>query len=191
MSLAKLKKFTAHRVLGIDASTNSIAFCTFLDKTPVSYGEIEFEGSNVYERLLDAKRKVAAAKRAGLFDVDFIAIEAGVVVKSTHVGIKMAYVFGVIMAELLTEDIDIVEVHPISWQSYIGNKNFTKAQKESVKLEFPGKSENWYKNKIRQIRKEATLQFMHDKGIITKSDNVADAAGLAWYAVNNITRTDG
>jgi Holliday junction resolvasome RuvABC endonuclease subunit len=188
MSLAKLHKSKAHRILGIDASTLSIAFCILEDNKPVSYGEINFEGSDVYERMLDAKRKIRALKNLGMFDVDFVAIEAGVVVKSTHIGIKMAYIFGVIMAELLENNIEVVECHPITWQSFIGNKNYTKVQKQAVKDEFPGKSETWYKNRIRQNRKAFTLQFMHDKGIITSSDNVADAAGLAWYASHNLTR---
>jgi Holliday junction resolvasome RuvABC endonuclease subunit len=188
MSLAKLHKSKAHKILGIDASTNSLAFCIFEDKKVKSYGEIFFEGANVYERILDAKRKVAAVCKTGIFDVDFVAIEAGVVVRSAATGIKMAYIFGVIMGQLLDENIEVVEVHPITWQSFIGNKNYTKVQKEAVKQEFPGKSENWYKAKIREQRKGFTLQFMHDKGIITTSDNVADAAGIAWYAANNLTR---
>jgi len=188
MSLAKLHKTKAHKVLGIDASTNSLAFCIFEDKKVKSYGEIFFEGTNVYERILDAKRKTAAICKAGILDVDFVAIEAGVVVRSAATGIKMAYVFGVIMGQLLDDNIEVIEVHPITWQSFIGNKNYTKAQKEAVKKEFPGKTENWYRNKIRSLRKEATLQFMHDKGIITSSDNVADAAGIAWYAAHNLTR---
>jgi len=190
MSLARLKKVEAHKVLGIDASTNSIAFCIFENDKPISYGEVIFEGSDVYERMLDAKQKMAALRKAGFFEVDFIAIEAGVMVRSAHVAIKMAYVFGIIMGELLSDKIDVIEVHPITWQSYIGNTNFTKAQKAAVKEEFPGKAESWYKNKIRQIRKQKTLDFMREKGIITESDNVADAAGLAWYAVNNLTRTN-
>ena len=188
MSLAKLHKTKAYRVLGIDASTNSLAFCIFEGEAVKSYGEIFFEGATVYERILDSKRKTAAVAKAGIFDVDFVAIEAGVVVRSAATGIKMAYIFGVIMGQLLDDGIEVVEVHPITWQSYIGNKNYTKAQKESVKKEFPDKSENWYKGKIRSLRKEATLQFMHDKGIITTSDNVADAAGIAWYAAHNLTR---
>lgn len=186
--LASLNKTEAKRVLGIDASTLSIAFCILEDTKPVSYGEITFQGSDVYERMLDAKRKIRSLKESGFFDVDFVAIEAGVVVRSTHIGIKLAYVFGVIMAELLENNIKVVECHPITWQSFIGNKNYTRVQKQEVRDEFPGKSDTWYKNKIRQNRKAFTLQFMHDKGIITTSDNVADAAGLAWYAVHNLTR---
>lgn len=186
--IASLHKIKGHRVLGIDASTQSIAFCLFDHDKPIYYGEIKFDGADVYERILDAKKKIRALKHKQFSGIDYVAIEAAVVVKSVNTGIKMAYVFGAIMAELLEDHTKVVEVHPISWQSYIGNKNFTKIEKQAVRDEFPGKSETWYKSKIREIRKGKTLQYMSDKGIITDSDNVADAAGLAWYAVNNISR---
>ena len=191
MSLAKLRKIEANKVLGVDASTNSLAFCIFEDGHVKSYGEIFFDGSDIYERVLDAKRKTKALVDAGLLAADFMALEAGVVVKSAATGIKMAYVFGVIMGEILKDNMKVIEVHPITWQSYIGNKNFTKAEKQAVKDEYPGKSETWYKGQIRKMRKQKTLDFFKEKGIITESDNVADAAGIAWYAVNNIMRNDG
>lgn len=191
MSLAKLKKIEAHKVLGVDASTNSLAFCIFENDKVISYGEVHFEGADIYERILDAKRKTKAMVDAGLLHADFMALEAGVIVKSAHVGIKMAYVFGTIMGEILADHMEVIEIHPITWQSYIGNKNFTKAEKQAVRGDFPGKSESWYKNKIRSMRKQKTLDFMREKGIITESDNVADAAGLAWYAVNNLMRNNG
>ena len=184
MSLAKLAKPKAHKILGIDASTNSIAFCLMEEKIPVKWGEIVFEGSDVYERILDAKRKIRSFKRE--LDTDFVVIEAAISVKSVATGMKMAYVFGAIMSELLDDKIEVVEVHPITWQSYLGNKNFTKAEKQKVKDDFPGKSENWYKGKIREIRKSRTIDFARTLGINTESDNVADAAGIAWYAVNEI-----
>jgi Holliday junction resolvasome RuvABC endonuclease subunit len=186
--LAALNKQNGKRVLGIDASTQSIAFCLFDNESPIYYGEIFFEGADVYERILDAKRKIKALKSDVFTNIDYVAIEAAVVVKSVHIGIKMAYVFGAIMGEILDNHTKVVEVHPISWQSFINNKNFTKTEKEAVKIEFPNKSDNWYKAKIRDIRKHKTLQYMSDKGIITDSDNVADAAGLSWYAVHNISR---
>ncbi len=184
MSLAKLTKQKAHKVLGIDASTNSIAFCLMQDDKAVKWGEIKFEGADVYERILDAKRKIKSFKDQ--LDTDFVVIEAAISVKSVATGIKMAYVFGAIMGELLSDNIKVVEVHPITWQSYIGNKNFTKLEKQAVKDEFPGKSENWYKGKIREIRKAKTISFVRSMGIETESDNVADSAGIAWYAVNEM-----
>ena len=184
MSLAKLAKPKSNKVLGIDASTNSLAFCLMKGKTPIKWGEITFEGADVYERILDAKNKIRSFKRE--LDTDFIVIEAAISVKSVHTGIKMAYVFGAIMGELLSDGVEVKEIHPITWQSYLGNKNFTKVEKQAVKDEFPGKSENWYRGKIREIRKQRTIDFVGNLGVKVQSDNVADAAGIAWYAVNEV-----
>ena len=184
MPLADLIKSRPSKVLGIDASTNSIAFCLMNGKTPVKWGEVRFEGDDIYERILDAKNKMKAFK--GELDMDIVVIEAAISVKSVHTGIKMAYVFGAIMGELLKENVRVVEIHPITWQSYLGNKNFTKAEKLAVRSEFPGKSETWYKGKIREIRKSKTIEFVKSMGINTDNDNVADAAGIAWYAVNEV-----
>ena len=184
MSLAKLAKHKGQKVLGIDASTNSFAFCLMNKDKAVKWGEITFEGADVYERILDAKNKIKAFKHT--LDFDFVVIEAAISVKSVHTGMKMAYVFGAIMGELLSEKVEVVEVHPITWQSYLGNKNFTKAEKQKVRDDFPNKSENWYKGKIREIRKSRTIDFARTLGINTENDNVADAAGIAWYAVNEV-----
>jgi Holliday junction resolvasome RuvABC endonuclease subunit len=184
VSLAKLAKQKPSKVLGIDASTNSFAFCLMDGEKPFKWGEITFDGDDVYERILDAKRKIKAFKSE--LNTDFIVMEAAISVKSVHTGIKMAYVFGAIMGELLSDNVKVHEVHPITWQSYLGNKNFTKAEKLAVKNEYPGKSENWYKAKIREIRKSRTIDFARTLGIETESDNVADAIGIAWYAINEV-----
>lgn len=186
MSLAKLAKAPENTVLGIDASTRSIAFCLFKNKTPIKWGEVFFEGSDVYQRILDAKKKVAVIAKT--FPSDFVAIEAAVMVRSANTGLKMAYIFGAIMGELIADGRKVVEVHPITWQSYIGNKNFTKADKEKLKNDYPGKSVNWYKNKMREIRKQRTIDFCSELGVRLESDNVADACGIAWYATNNLMR---
>lgn len=183
MSLAKLKK-TSHKVLGVDASTNTIAFCLMDGDKPVQWGEISFTGSNIYDRILDAKRKVHAF--VAKLDYDFIALEAAVMVRSAQTGLKMAYVFGAILGELVHDGVAVKEVHPITWQSYIGNKNFTTAEKKAIRDEFPGKSDNWYKGKIRERRKERTIDFVRNLGINTTNDNVADAAGIAYYAVKEL-----
>lgn len=187
MSLAKLAKAPEKRVLGIDASTRSIAFCLFENKVPIKWGEVFFDGGDVYERILDAKKKVRSIAKT--LPSEFVAIEAAVMVRSANTGLKMAYVFGAIIGELVDDRRSVVEVHPITWQSYIGNKNFTKAQKEEVKNNFPGKSPNWYKAKMREIRKQKTIDFCQELGVVVESDNVADACGIGWYAANNLMRT--
>lgn len=170
------------KILGIDSSTNSIAFCLMDGKTPVKWGEVIFHGSNVYERILDAKHKIKSLKEK--LNYDTIYIEAAVSVKSVATGLKMAYMFGTIMGELMYDDTEVVEVHPLKWQGYIGNPNFTKAEKQQVKADFPGKSETWYKGKVRELRKQRTIEFAKTLGIDTENDNVADAVGIAWWGVN-------
>ena len=172
----------ANKILGIDASTNSIAFCLMHDSAPIKWGELSFKGSDVYERILDAKRKVRAIRER--LDYDTICIEAAVSVKSVATGLKMAYMFGTIMGELMYDDTRVVEVHPLKWQGFIKNPNFTKAEKEKVKLEYPNKSDSWYKNKIREIRKQKTIDFAKTLGVNTESDNVADSVGIAWWGAN-------
>ena len=172
----------ANKILGIDASTNSIAFCLMHDMSPIKWGEVKFHGSNVYERILDAKHKVKSLREK--LDYDTICIEAAVSVKSVATGLKMAYMFGTIMGELMYDDTTIVEVHPLKWQGFINNPNFTKSEKETVKKDFPGKTDSWYKNKIRELRKQKTIVFATTLGIDTENDNVADAVGIAWWGSN-------
>ena len=186
MSLAKLAKSPDSRVLGVDASTRSIAFCLFENKTPIKWGEVFFDGGDVYERILDAKKKVKGIVKT--LPADFVAIEAAVMVRSANTGLKMAYIFGAIMGELIDDGRKVVEVHPITWQSYIGNKNFTKSQKLELQNNYPGKSVNWYKAKMREIRKQKTIEFCKELGVTVESDNVADACGIGWYAANNLMR---
>jgi Holliday junction resolvasome RuvABC endonuclease subunit len=184
--LHDLIKQSPKKIMGIDASTNSLAFCILKDGKPYKWGEVNFQGATIYDRILDAKRKIKALKYAGDLDADAMALEAAVMVRSASTGLKMAYVFGAILGELIDDKLEISEVHPIEWQSFIGNKNFTKAQKEIVKKANPGKSDSWIKNKIREMRKQVTIDFVKSMGINTDNNNVADAAGIAWFAYKHL-----
>ena len=186
MSFVSKIKPHADTVMGIDASTKSIAFCIMRGQDIVKYGEIFINGADISERILDSKRKMRALKNE--FKVDYIVIESAIMVRSAAVAIKMAYVFGAIMGELLDNGAVVKEVAPITWQSYIGNKNLTKQEKADIKKAFPDHAASWYNNKSREIRKQRTLDFFNNKFSITlESDNVGDAFGLAWYASQNLT----
>jgi Holliday junction resolvasome RuvABC endonuclease subunit len=182
--LSDLVRSRPKKILGVDASTNSFAFCIIDDGKATSWGEINFTGTNIYDRIIDAKKKIRALKASGQLDVNLIALEAAVMVKSAATGLKMAYVFGAILGELIDEQLEVLEVHPIEWQSFLGNKNFTKAEKLRVKEEYPGKSESWIKNRIREMRKQKTIDFVKSIGVDTDNNNVSDAAGIAWFAYN-------
>lgn len=189
MDLSQLKKTKASRVMGIDCSTNSFAFAIYDNQILESFGEVNFNGSDVFERLLDANNKVTAMSKANMFDVSFVAIESSVLVKSPSVAIKLAYVYGSVIGAILQQGVKVVEVAPITWQSYIGNPNLKKAEKDKLRIDFPGMSASWYQNKGRQIRKARTLEFANKlhNGKPAISDNVGDAIGVGYYTAHHLT----
>jgi Holliday junction resolvasome RuvABC endonuclease subunit len=188
MSIGKLTKVKAQRVIGIDASTNSLAFAVFEGDKPIQCGEIKFSGSTVFERLGDAKRKTRALVSAGVLKADYVAIESAVMVRNVQTAIDLAYVYGAILGELAAGTPNLHKVAPISWQSGIGNPNLKKAEKEKIQNDFPGKSKSWYQNKGRSIRKQRTLDIARNYFTISDgSDNVGDAVGIALFVSKNLT----
>ena len=178
----------ATRVIGIDASTNSLAFAIFEGETPIQCGEIKFKGSSVFERLKDAKRKTKALVDAGVLVGDYIVIESAIMVRNVQTAIDLAYVYGAILGELGMATKQLEKVAPISWQSGIGNPNLKTAEKAAIQAEFPGKSKSWYQNKGREIRKGRTLAIARQYfAIADGSDNVGDAVGIALFASRKLS----
>lgn len=189
MGIGALTRVKAKRVCGIDASTNSLAFAIFEGETPITCGEVTFNGSTVAERLKDAKRKTKALVESGVLKADYIAIESAIMVRNIQVAIDLAYVYGAILGELMEDNMEVHKVAPISWQSGIGNPNLKKAEKDAIQRDFPGKSKTWYQNKGRQIRKQRTLEIARNFfSIDDGSDNVGDAVGIALFVSRSLTR---
>ena len=187
MGLASLAKTKAHKVLGIDASTNSVAFCLMDNGIPVKWGKIEFVGSDIYEKIYDAKVKVHAMLNE--LKADYIAVEGAVLVRSPDAVIKLSYVYGVVIAELMSTGSKVTTISPTAWQAFIGNKNPTKAEKEKLRAENPGYADSWYKNKMRNIRKQRTVDWVKDKFDINLTDfDVADSFGISYYASMELTK---
>jgi Holliday junction resolvasome RuvABC endonuclease subunit len=183
-SIAKLAKPRANRILGIDSSTTSLAFCIF-DEKPIKWGKINFYGATIHDKIIDAHQKVAANK--DLLSVDYICIESAIMVKSQDVAIKMAMIVGSVVSALAWRKDMIVTVPPSAWQPFIGNKNFTKVEKDNLRKDFPGKSDSWYRNKAREMRKQKTMDYFNNKYNINVEDHDAgDAMGIAYYAYHKL-----
>ena len=190
MGLAGLNKVVVNRVCGLDCSTNSVAFAIMEKGTPISCGEIFFEGATPFERLKDARRKVRALVEAGTFDgVELILIESAIMVHNVQTAIDLAYVFGAIISELSEVCKDLRKVAPISWQTGIGVPNLKKEEREAIQKEFPGKTKSWYQKKGREIRKARILKISRQYfDIAGGSDNVGDAVGIALFASQTLTK---
>jgi Holliday junction resolvasome RuvABC endonuclease subunit len=185
------------RALGIDCSTKSLAYACFEGDKALYCGEVFFEGSNVFTRLNDARVKTQALLESSDimgtdgFRADYVAIEAAIAVKNVKTAILLAYVYGAVISVLMQNGAEVVEVPPITWQSFIGNKNLTKVEKDKIKADNPGKSASWYQNAGRQMRKQRTLTFARQYfKIDSDSDNIGDAVGVAYYAANKLTRKE-
>ena len=187
MTLASLVKTKANRVLGIDASTNSIAFCLLENNKPIKWGKINLTGNDIYEKIYDAKCKTFTM--IDELKSDYIAIEGAVLVKSADAVIKLSYVYGVVIAELMSTGSSVITVSPSSWQAHIGNKNPTKWEKDKLRSENPGYADSWYKNKMREIRKQRTVDYFNKKYNLSLEDfDVADSFGIAYYANEVLTK---
>jgi Holliday junction resolvasome RuvABC endonuclease subunit len=188
--ITQLQKTRASRVMGIDCSTKSLAFCIFYNKKPVTWGKILFEGATVFDRLKDASQKVKALHDQ--FDVDFIAMEGAILAnnKNVRVTIDLSLVYGAVLAQLLLGKANVITIKPLEWQNAIGNKTFSKVETAKLKADFPDKSVSWYSTKKRAIRKQRTMDFINEKwpDMDITDDDVGDACGLAYYAYYSLTR---
>ena len=184
MRLADLVKHPAKRVLGIDASTASVAFCLIEDGRIVKIGKLPIVGMTIYDKIRDAGEKAKIIK--ALTNPEYVAIEQAIMVRSADAGLKIAMVVGALLSSILDKKTEVITLTPIQWQSYIKNNNFTKAMKEEVKALYPGKTDSFIKSKIRDIRKEKTMTFFRDNYNVDVTDNdVGDACGIAYYAYKN------
>lgn len=180
MGIKMLSRVKAKRVVGIDCSTNSLAFAVFEDGKPIQCGEVMFDGASTMERLADAGDKTKALVDAGVLVGDYIAMESAIYVNNMQTAIDLAYVYGAVLRELMVVNPTVVKKAPISWQTAIGNPNLTKQEKDHIKDEYPDKSVSWYRARGREIRKQRTLDIARKHfDISTDSDNVGDAVGVA------------
>ena len=183
------RKVEAETVLGVDASTNSFAFCLYGKDGPIRWGEIRFKGNTVFERLAYGQRYITAMKEH--LNADIVVFESAIYVQNKKTVILLAYAFGAVISALINNGAKIEEVSPLQWQNYIGNKPLTKAEKEAIKRDNPGKSASWYSNANREFRKQRTMAWAKDEfGIDVDSDNVSDAVGVAHYGFHKYVLTD-
>ena len=168
------------RVLGLDLSTNSIAYSFFVKGELAEYGEIKMKGTT-------AQRNYQANQHGRILRQrlrpDFIMYESAVYMNSRKTVIALAEAYGSVVSSIAGPQTVVDSVVPVSWQSFIGNKALNKVEKTKIRMETPDKSASWYKEKERQFRKLRTIEWVYKTyGVSLNSDNVADAIGVGHYA---------
>lgn len=189
-----MEKSSPNTVCAIDASTNSLAFALFDTQQKIlgTVGKISFEGKDIYEKVMDAGKKVKAfLDFYGGFEA--IVIEHTVFMNSPKTAADLALVQGAILGAAGQAGTNIIgKVSPITWQNYIGNKKLTKDEQLAIRAKNPGKSLSWYKSYERNFRKERTMKLIdviYDRKIL--DNDVADACGIGHWAIHNWAKAIG
>jgi hypothetical protein len=179
-------------ICAIDASTNSLAFALFVGNQLESIGKIYFDGNNIYEKVMDAGKKIKA-----FFDIyggfEAIVIEHTVFMNSPKTAADLALVQGAILGSAGQSGTKIIgRVSPITWQIFMGNGKISKEEQLLIRSQNPGKSDSYYKAHERMLRKERTIKFININYDRTITDNdVADACGIGHWAVKNWDKAIG
>jgi hypothetical protein len=180
------------RICAIDASTKSLAYATFDGGHLKEVGKINFDGKDIYEKVIDAGKK-SKGMFEHIINVDAIVIEHTVFMNSPKTAADLALVQGALLGAAGQSGINIIgKVSPITWQNFIGNKKISKDEKLFLRSQHPTKSEAWHKSNERELRKQRTINFInaqYDKNI--DDNDVADACGIGHWAVKNWTKAVG
>jgi hypothetical protein len=153
---------------------------------PLKWGKINLAGNDIYEKIYDAKIKMSVMLNE--LKSDYIVVEGAILVRSPDAVIKLSYVYGVVIAELMSTGAKVITISPTAWQAYIGNKNPTKDEKSAVRVKNPGYADSWYKTQLRNMRKQRTVDYFNNKYNLSLEDfDVADSFGIAHYANKVLT----
>lgn len=185
--MVNLNKFVniPETFVSIDASTNNIAYAIFAGSSLVRSGKSEFSGTSIYKKIASAVEVVYDLVKE--MNVDALVIERAVFINSPKTMSELSMVQGAILAGASLAGVKIFRgTNPVAWQSFIGNKVLTKAEKLDIMALHPGKSKSYYKAIERDIRKQRTINFVNINYDLEIADNdIADAIGIGHYALRN------
>lgn len=172
------------KVVGVDASTNAFAYAVIEDGNLIEFDKISFTGGTIGDKLADAHAAITSISK---HEPDLGVVESAVYVNNRSVVIKLAYFIGVALAGLSAVDATVDVVPPISWMSYIGNPNFTKAEKVKINQKAGAKNKSQQKKAQRDARKQKTKDIINDRfNVLVDDDDIADAIGVAIYGWEEI-----
>lgn len=185
--MVNLNKFIniPNKIISIDASTTNIAYAVFENEKLILHGKVQFSGKNVYQKISSAIGSVVDVMKE--IGPEALVIERAVFINSPKTMSELSMVQGAILAGASLAGIKIFKgTNPIAWQTYIGNGKINKDAKILIRKSNPGKSDSWYKQFERDVRKQKTINFVNINYDLEIDDNdIADAIGIGHYSLRN------
>lgn len=184
MSLKNIvKKNSWEKMLAIDPSSHSLAWAVIdKNKTVIDTGKIVFDKS----KEMPDKFKAIAEEIAVIvkkYNPDVAAIEQSVYIQNFQSSRIISYVIGFTWGMLFTQNVNTIDVNPLTWKPNIGYKNLSNKDKEvleknGIKGSIQIKMKNERKTRVRQI---VSLAFGPETPGLD-DDDIVDALGIAlWY----------
>lgn len=175
------KGYTGSKVMGVDISSTSLAFSYIESKELKSWGKIFIVGEDNFDRCADVISK--SRPLFGSFSPDLVLFESSAYVNNNAVMKQLSMIFGAAAGSAKLSRAKVLDVPPVTWQSYIGNPPNSKKVREEFAKKHPSLNDSQLKVKLREERKQRNIDFVKKAyGVELEDDDVADAICIGHYA---------
>lgn len=175
------KGYTGNSVMGVDMSSTSLAFSRIENGKLESWGKIFIAGEDTFDKCADVISKSGALFSS--FSPDLVLFESSAYVNNNAVMKQLSMIFGAAAGAARLARAKVLDVPPVTWQSYIGNSPNSKKVREQFAKDNPGLSDSQLKVRMRGERKQRNIDFVKKTyQIELQDDDVADAICIGYYA---------
>lgn len=181
-------KKTYASIMGVDMSSKTIAYSLFCNNDEWKLkqrGKIEIIGETTFEKCGDVVEKFSGLVK--VLKPEMIIFESSTYVNNNAVMKQLSMVFGAAAGAASRYGIEVLDIPPVTWQSYIGNPPNSKKYKQQFIVDNPGITDSKAKVLMREERKNRTIDFVvKNIGVEPEDDDIADAICVGYYAVKNL-----
>jgi Holliday junction resolvasome RuvABC endonuclease subunit len=184
--LENKKSYTS--IMGVDMSSKTIAYSVFKkdgDWRLYQRGKIEISGESTFEKCGDIIEKFSGLLK--VLEPELIIFESSSYVNNNAVMKQLSMVFGAAAGAASRYGIEVIDIPPVTWQSFIGNPPNSKKYKDKFLKDNPEITQSKAKVLLREQRKTRTIDFVLENiGVVAEDDDIADAICVGYYAVKNV-----
>lgn len=178
---AMSRGISGKNIIGVDASSNSAAFSHFERGELKRWGKLFIAGDDTFDKCADIIGKFGGL--CGAISPDLVLFEASTYVNNNAVMKQLSMIFGAAAGAARITGATVLDIPPVTWQSYIGNPPNSKKLKQEFADQNPELSDSKLKVKLRQARKQKNIDFVRmTYGVELDDDDVADAICIGHYA---------
>lgn len=172
------------RVIGVDPSSNALAF-SVMDRVGkksklIVAGKINLPDGHINDKFLFIGKIVPLM--ITMYKPDRLVIEQSIYIQNAQTMRILAGINGHIMGKALESNIDVEDVPPMTWKSWLGYKRIMKFEKDKYIKEMGKKEANKFMNFERKERTRRIVIKKLPEAEIIKDHDVIDAVAISMWA---------